>query len=300
MFGFFGFWSVQHSVQLNIFYKYFTFDKTKLTYGKTLPMKTSLTKNLINRQTNNPFIQHITFWKTILKREKHIVAKTPSKGTILLIKERAKRNFQNDFLGVEKRRWQLSNNSSIPVIQSKQGSFGINYSKNSFLISSEFYYKYISGITTQSQGFTDQFQFEKSSGTNSVYGMDLLLKKSFPNYNIWLSYSYMDNKYTFKSISQNPFPSNFDITHAASFGSSYTKNSFKFSLGLNWHTGKPITEPVKGNEIVNNEINFSQQTLLGQILILGQMSLPYTLLILTVKLKGSLAALFGMFLAPKT
>jgi hypothetical protein len=66
----------------------------------------------------------------------------------------------------------------------------------------------------------------------------------------------MDNKYTFKSISQNPFPSNFDITHAASFGSSYTKNSFKFSLGLNWHTGKPITEPVKGNEIVNNEINF--------------------------------------------
>lgn len=165
-------------------------------------------------------------------------------------------NFQNDFLGVEKRRWQLSNNSSIPVIQSKQGSFGINYSKNSFLISSEFYYKYISGITTQSQGFTDQFQFEKSSGTNSVYGMDLLLKKSFPNYNIWLSYSYMDNKYTFKSISQNPFPSNFDITHAASFGSSYTKNSFKFSLGLNWHTGKPITEPVKGNEIVNNEINF--------------------------------------------
>lgn len=174
----------------------------------------------------------------------------------MLTKERAKRNFQNDFLGVEKRRWQLSNNSSIPVIQSKQGSFGINYSKNSFLISSEFYYKYISGITTQSQGFTDQFQFEKSSGTNSVYGMDLLLKKSFPNYNVGLSYSYMDNKYTFKSISQNPFPSNFDITHAASFGSSYTKNSFKFSLGLNWHTGKPITEPVKGNEIVNNEINF--------------------------------------------
>ncbi|PWK19599.1 carboxypeptidase-like regulatory domain-containing protein [Xanthomarina spongicola] len=165
-------------------------------------------------------------------------------------------NFQNDFLGVEKRRWQLSNNNTIPIIQSKKGSFGINYSKNNYLISSEFYYKFVKGITTQSQGFTDQFQFEKSSGTNTVYGLDLLLRKSFPNYNIWLSYSYMDNNYSFNSINQNPFPSNYDTTHAATFGSSYIKGDFKFSLGLNWHTGKPITEPVEGNEIVNNEINY--------------------------------------------
>jgi len=165
-------------------------------------------------------------------------------------------NFQNDFLGVEKRRWQLSNNSTIPVIQSKQASIGINYSKNNYLISSEFYYKYINGITTQSQGFTDQFQFEQSIGKNTIYGLDFLFRKSFTDYNLWLSYSFMDNNYTFSSVSQNPFPSNFNISHAATFGTSYIKGDFKFSLGLNWHTGKPITEPVVGNEIVNNEINY--------------------------------------------
>ncbi|WP_250433130.1 carboxypeptidase-like regulatory domain-containing protein [Hanstruepera flava] len=165
-------------------------------------------------------------------------------------------NLQNDFLGVEKRRWQLSNNSTIPIIKSKQAAFGINYSKNNFLISSEFYYKAIRGITTQSQGFINQYQELKSSGENNVYGIDLLFRKSFPNYNLWVSYSYMNNKYSFDSISSYQFPSNYDITNAITFGSSYTKKNFKFSLGVNWHSGKPYTKPIEGNEIVNNTINY--------------------------------------------
>lgn len=165
-------------------------------------------------------------------------------------------NLQNDFLGVEKRRWQLSNNTTIPIIKSKQASLGINYLKNKFLISSEFYYKYITGITTQSQGFINQYQNLNSSGNNYVYGIDFLLRKSFPNYNFWISYSYMNNNYLFNSISSEQFPSNYDITNAATFGSSYTKNNFKFSLGLNWHTGKPYTKPVADNEIVDNKINY--------------------------------------------
>lgn len=165
-------------------------------------------------------------------------------------------NLQNDFLGVEKRRWQLSNNSSIPIIESKQASLGINYSKNNFLVSSEFYYKQVNGITTQSQGFVDQYQYLKSSGENDVYGVDFLFRKSFINYNFWISYAYMENNYSFNSINPNPFPSNYDITHAVTFGSSYTKNKFKFSLGLNWHSGKPYTKPMEGNEILDNNINY--------------------------------------------
>lgn len=39
MFGFFGFWSVQHSVQLNIFCTYFTFDKTKFDLWQNIANK---------------------------------------------------------------------------------------------------------------------------------------------------------------------------------------------------------------------------------------------------------------------
>ena len=42
-------------------------------------------------------------------------------------------NFQNDFLGIEKRRWQLSDNDSIPIIRSKQASVGFTYKKKQWL-----------------------------------------------------------------------------------------------------------------------------------------------------------------------
>ncbi|MDP2160692.1 MAG: TonB-dependent receptor, partial [Flavobacterium sp.] len=38
-------------------------------------------------------------------------------------------NFQNDFLGIEKRRWRQSNNKDFPIIMSKQLSLGVNYNK---------------------------------------------------------------------------------------------------------------------------------------------------------------------------
>ena len=43
-------------------------------------------------------------------------------------------NFQNDFLGIEKRRWQLTDNDSIPILQSKQASLGILYKNEGWLL----------------------------------------------------------------------------------------------------------------------------------------------------------------------
>ncbi|PNQ75432.1 TonB-dependent receptor [Hanstruepera neustonica] len=166
-------------------------------------------------------------------------------------------NFQNDFLGVEKRRWQLTDNDSIPIIKSKQLSLGINFDNNDFLLSVEGYYKKVNGITSQSQGFQNDFEFAKTSGNYEVYGIDFLTRKRFDAFNLWLSYSYMDNKYHFKELYEDGFPSNFDITHAITFGSSYTINKFKLAAGLNWRTGKPLTEPIDGNDVVNNTINYA-------------------------------------------
>ncbi|WP_046758233.1 MULTISPECIES: TonB-dependent receptor [Kordia] len=167
-------------------------------------------------------------------------------------------NFQNDFLGIEKRRWQLSNDSDIPVLTSKQLSVGLNYQKNNWLASVEGYFKEVDGITTQSQGFQNQYEFTKASGQYGVYGIDMLLRKKLDNLNMWLSYSYMNNEYTFKSLEANPFASNYDITHSVTSGITYSYNSLKLGLGLNWRTGKPITMPIVGNEISNGEINYEQ------------------------------------------
>ncbi|WP_303426063.1 TonB-dependent siderophore receptor [Oceanihabitans sp. 2_MG-2023] len=165
-------------------------------------------------------------------------------------------DLQNDFLGIEKRRWVLANNTDIPIIKSKQASLGINYNKNKFLISIEAYYKKADGITTRSQGFQNQFQYIKAIGSYQVKGVDFLIHKQFTKFNTWLSYSYSKNDYTFESLNNaNAFPNNADITHAVNFSNTYTQNKFKFALGVNWHSGKPYTKPDK--TITSSNINYN-------------------------------------------
>jgi len=66
----------------------------------------------------------------------------------------------------------------------------------------------------------------------------------------------LDNTYTFNELPEVQFPSNFDITHALTFGTSYNYKNLKVALGLNWRTGRPTTLPVEGIEVVNNEVNY--------------------------------------------
>lgn len=165
-------------------------------------------------------------------------------------------NFQNDFLGIEKRRWQLSNNDDIPVIQSRQGSIGLAFNKNGWLISADGYYKKVKGITTQSQGFQNRYEFERTSGFNEVRGLDFIIRKQLEKFNSWLSYSYMNSDYSFKDLAESRFPSNFNIRHAITFGTNYTSEKLKLSAGLNWNSGRPTTRPIEDNAILNDDINF--------------------------------------------
>ena len=170
-------------------------------------------------------------------------------------------NFQNDFLGVEKRRWQLSNNEDIPIIMSKQVSVALNYNPKNWLLTTEVYFKTIDGITSQSQGFQNQYEFVKTSGSYQVQGLDFLLRKRFASANLWLSYSYMNNEYEFTELAEQRFPSNLDITHAITLGSTYKYRKLKLAAGLNWHSGKPTTRPAIGNEIADGEINYGPSNL---------------------------------------
>lgn len=165
-------------------------------------------------------------------------------------------DFQEDFLGVENRRWILSNNDDIPIIQSKQLSSGIHFNKKGWLISAEGYYKFVDGITSQSQGFQNQYQYQKTTGSYRVYGADFLVNKRFRHISTWLSYTYVDNEYTFEEFAEVNFPNNLDITHSATLAASYTLNDLKVSAGLNWHSGRPTTQPVEGDEIVDGTINY--------------------------------------------
>ncbi|MCF6128114.1 TonB-dependent receptor [Flavobacterium sp. AS60] len=152
-------------------------------------------------------------------------------------------DLQQDFLGVEKRRWTLANNSTIPIQKSNQVSLGFNFKKNNWLITLDNFYKKITGITSNSQGFQNQFESEKAVGEYQIIGLEFLIQKSFNQFYTWLSYSYNDNKYTFDQLSSTSFPNNYDITHAFSWAGIYEWKKLKLALGAKWHSGKPITTP---------------------------------------------------------
>lgn len=153
-------------------------------------------------------------------------------------------DLQQDFLGVEKRRWTLANNNTIPIQKSNQFSIGLNFKKNNWLITLDNFYKKITGITTSSQGFQNQFELEKSVGDYQVFGTEFLIQKSFNQFYTWLSYSFNDNKYDFNQLTNLNFPNNFEVTHAISWAGIYEWKQVKFALGTKWHTGRPITTPI--------------------------------------------------------
>ena len=170
-------------------------------------------------------------------------------------------DLQEDFLGVSKSRWTLTDNKLVPIIKSKQISFGFNYKKNDLFIDLEGFIKHVTGITSANQGFQNQFQFVKTTGKYNVKGIEFLINKKINNSSFWLSYTFNNNQYNFKDLTPNIFPNNLDIRHSFSFGSTYAYKKVNFALGVNWRSGKPYTIPNKTNSItsngISNTINYS-------------------------------------------
>lgn len=179
-------------------------------------------------------------------------------------------DLQNDFLGIEKRRWVLATKRTeievengkslypVPIVKSKQASAGIHFNKNNFLISAEAFIKKVDGITTRSQGFQNQYQFAYNVGSYDIKGIDVLINKQFNNVvSTWLGYSYSKNHYTFAELNDGiPFPNNADVRHALSFATTLTRNNFKLAGGFNWYSGRPTTLLATIQDENNDGINY--------------------------------------------
>lgn len=177
-------------------------------------------------------------------------------------------DLQQDFLGVEKRRWILSNGTDIPIITNQQVSIGLHYAnEKKWLLSAEGFYKEVDGITTMSQGFQNQFEFTKSTGKYETKGFEGLIQKQWKRWTTWISYTLTFNEYHFFELTPNTFPNNFDIRHHIGSALIYDYKKLKLAFGGRWFTGKPITLPQSNTpiftspetpEIVYNEPNSSR------------------------------------------
>lgn len=166
-------------------------------------------------------------------------------------------DLQQDFFGIEKRRWQLANVDDTPLIRSQQISLGISYNHNNLLVSLEGYYKNVDDITARSQGFQNQFQFVNDIGSFTVLGLDFLINKRFSNFSTWMSYTLSKNNYKFDNINtENAFPNTLDLRHVANASITYNLKDLKIGLGVNWHSGIPYTKPSETQNNSNTVIEY--------------------------------------------
>ncbi len=171
-------------------------------------------------------------------------------------------DLEQNFLGIEKRRWVVSDGNALPVAQSRQGSLGLNYDSRNLYIGLEAFNKQVNGISTTTQGFQNQNQFNGEIGKYEVHGLEFLVNKKSNDYSLWASYSYNVNNYTFADFDPPNFPNNLDIRHTATLAGTYTLKGFRFGLGVNYRTGKPYTRP-HGDNPVNNAL-FPAQIVYGE------------------------------------
>jgi hypothetical protein len=150
---------------------------------------------------------------------------------------------QQDYFGIEKRRWILSNNSTIPIQSSKQASISFSYNKNNWLFTVDTYYKKVDGINSSTQGFQNQLEFKNIIGDYQVYGAEALLQKKINHFITWLSYAYNENNYHFPTTEQTEFSNNFELKHVVSWAGTYELKNLKIALGSKWYSGRPETTP---------------------------------------------------------
>ncbi|MFV8342960.1 TonB-dependent receptor [Flavobacterium sp. XS2P39] len=165
-------------------------------------------------------------------------------------------DFEDDFLGVEKRRWVLVTDKDIPIATSKQGSFGLEFNQNKLNIEATAFYKVVDGITASNQGFYNSFQYNTAQGSYTAKGLEFLANKTALQYSVWMSYTYSTNDYEFNTFTPSTFPNNVDIRHSVSLGFYYNifKN-LKIAVGGAWRNGQPYTKPIEGNETIQNGNN---------------------------------------------
>ncbi len=162
-------------------------------------------------------------------------------------------DLEQNFLGIEKRRWYIADPDNdlvpLPITTSKQGSFGLNYDHHSLYVGVEGFYKEVEGISARTQGFQSEGQFNEEIGNYTVKGVEFLINKKTADYSAWLSYTYNVNDYTFEDIVPRIFPNNLDVRHTVTFAGNYTYGKFKIGVGLNYRTGKPYTKPDANNPV---------------------------------------------------
>ncbi len=163
--------------------------------------------------------------------------------------------FEDIQLRLENNIWTLSDGTDIPVLESSQYSGGILMNAGGWTLDVDGYQKNITGLTSFTNGFITT-PTNLTTGESTILGADILVRKKWNFYNIWIGYTFNEVEYTFPELQSTPFPGNNDITHNLRLANAYDGAHWQFSLGWSYRTGSPFTT-VTDFDTNTNRINYA-------------------------------------------
>lgn len=156
--------------------------------------------------------------------------------------------------------WANLEAKDLPILNSHQYTIGGNYTKNTWVVDLEAYFKKTNNISSLQFNFDNLNDFNYDIGSSSVQGIDIFIKKKYKNYHTWFSYTFNSTNYIFEDLNENkPFSSNVNINNTVKWSHFYKYKNLQFALGWIWRNGKPYTEIITNTDpLINSSNNFAK------------------------------------------
>jgi ferric enterobactin receptor len=159
---------------------------------------------------------------------------------------------REDVLNGNRNFWVISNNTNIPVGQSRHYMGGISYENDQFLVDVEGYYKTLSNLTHYSiqqtgggpGGGAVSVEQDFNNGSGFAKGIEILVQKKLGRYTGWLSYTLADAENKFAVFGSTYYPADQDIRHEFKSINMYHYQRWNFSAVFIFSTGHSYTAPL--------------------------------------------------------
>lgn len=170
-------------------------------------------------------------------------------------------DLDQNFLGIEKRRWILSGENELPLQNSNQIEALLQFNTVRFGGYASFYLRNLSGLSSNDQRFQNENQFNSfENGASQIVGSNLHLYYRTKILSSWLSFAYLDDRIT---IPEKSFSGNNDLNYKITWGNNFKFNRWNISFSCMVHDGLPYTglrstTPLDTEELLGfNTINYN-------------------------------------------
>ncbi|MEL7021125.1 MAG: hypothetical protein AAGK47_05930, partial [Bacteroidota bacterium] len=163
-------------------------------------------------------------------------------------------SFQNNEIGQDNNIWILNRQEDSDVQIGRKLSLGLVYQQKGWLFNTELFYQKNDNLDTRTNNLQRTFEVsEYISGSSTARGMDILVKKEWRAYQLWMAYSLQQVDYLFEDLVAETFPASNDQRHRFNFVNSWQWRQWRVSGVYHYRTGLPFSQPTNVGTGIDEE-----------------------------------------------